>query len=493
MTATAPHLLHGLRRFTTLALLLALAGCAAPQKRADRGDPLSPVVLEKMQAAQIPEDALGGVVLRVSDGRVLWSREAARPMQPASTIKVLTSIVALETLKPSYRAKTLMTTAAAKAGDVLRGDIALIGQGSSDFDDKALAAMLRKLRAEGVGVIEGDLILDREFFQPPREYASAPAFDEAPEFRYNIVPDALLLNSNLNPLALASNDNELRIVFGPSMDRVQFVSGMTLVDKPCAEWEDWWKIPRVEKMPDETIRVTLLGEFPKRCEAQTEINVLDRTDYAERLFRSLWRELGGSWRGRAREAVAPKDARTIATHESRSFAEVNRDINKRSDNALTRIAYLTLGVRDAVVPSAIAADAKVRAWLASKNIDTTGLVIENGSGLSRKEMIAPLTLANTLRAAHASPWANEFMMSLPIVGVDGAMHNRLLETRAALTAQLGRMKTGGLRNVTSVAGYLPAANGEAIAVVLIFNHDNARGAKGRAVLDELMREFLQKF
>jgi serine-type D-Ala-D-Ala carboxypeptidase/endopeptidase (penicillin-binding protein 4) len=85
------------------------------------------------------------------------------------------------------------------------------------------------------------------------------------------------------------------------------------------------------------------------------------------------------------------------------------------------------------------------------------------------------------------------MMSLPIVGIDGAMRNRLNDTKAI---EWGRMKTGGLRNVTSVAGYLPDASnkneGETLVVVLFLNHDNARGAKGRAVLDEIMKGFVQR-
>jgi serine-type D-Ala-D-Ala carboxypeptidase/endopeptidase (penicillin-binding protein 4) len=77
---------------------------------------------------------------------------------------------------------------------------------------------------------------------------------------------------------------------------------------------------------------------------------------------------------------------------------------------------------------------------------------------------------------------------LPIVGIDGGMRNRLKETNAV---ERGRLKTGGLRNVTSVAGYLPSAKGEMMVVVLFLNHDNARGAKGRAVLDEQMKILMQ--
>jgi serine-type D-Ala-D-Ala carboxypeptidase/endopeptidase (penicillin-binding protein 4) len=480
-------------RATSLAMLVATLSACATLDHSGRESAIAETAIAQMREHDIPEGALGGVVLRVADGRVLWSRNGERAMQPASTIKVLTSIVALETLKPAYRGQALLTTNATQRGDTLDGNLALVGRGSTDFDMKALQGMLRALRAHGVSRIAGDVILDREFFQPPRPYENVTPFDEAPEFQYNLIPDALLLNFNLTQLSLSSNETSLRIVSSPVFDAVEFVSEMTLVDKPCSEWEDLWKIPRVEKNASSAIRVVLLGEYPKNCNANTQINILDRTDYAERAIRSLWRELGGTWSGRAREGVAPKDSRTIAMHESRTLAEVNREINKRSDNPLTRIAYLSLAATRAdetngAQSTTARAEKVVRNWLRSKNIDDTSLVLENGSGLSRTEMISPMTLAQTLREAHRSVWANEFLMSLPIVGIDGAMRNRLKDTSAL---ERGRMKTGGLRNVTSVAGYLPNARGDTMVVVLFLNHDNARGAKGRAVLDAQMREFIE--
>lgn len=493
----------GAHRFIALFAVIVVSGCAHLQMPQSSASAVAEPALAKLREAHIPEDALGGVVLRLRDGRVLWQRQATRAMQPASTIKVLTSIVALETLKPSYRPKTTLVTRAEQRGETLRGDLALIGGGADELSIDVLESMLRTLRAQGVRVIEGDLIVDREFFQPPRPYEGVAPFDESPEFRYNVIPDALMLGSNLNQLAIASDEKDIRVVYGPLMEQVQFVSEMTLVEKSCALWEDDWKIPRVEKLASGEIRVALLGTFPKNCSIATEINIIDRTDYVERVTRALWKSLGGEWSGRAREGIASTrnanagdpPVRTIASFDSRTLAEFNRDINKRSDNAMTRTAYLTLGALAKDAPTdaqkgqatAQRADAVVRAWLREKGIDAAGLVIENGSGLSRKEMISPMTLAQTLRAARASPWANEFLMSLPIVGIDGAMRNRLKDTPAN---EIGRMKTGGLRNVTSVAGFLPDKNGDTLVVVLFLNHDNARGAKGRAVLDELMKGFI---
>ena len=251
-------------------------------------------VASKHHNAKLPPEALGVLVVRASDGAVVLEHFADRSLQPASTLKVLTSIVALERLGPAYRGRTELRTNAERKDDVLRGDVALRGLGDPDLDWRALQAMLQTLRFSGVRVITGDLILDRTYFQPSRPELGAPPFDESPEFRYNVIPDALLLNSNLMQLEIASDDAGLRIGVTPVLDRVSFESDMQIVDKPCADWEDFWKPPALTKTDDGRIRITLKGEFPRNCPAKTEINLLDRVDFADRLFRSVWAGLGGT-------------------------------------------------------------------------------------------------------------------------------------------------------------------------------------------------------
>jgi serine-type D-Ala-D-Ala carboxypeptidase/endopeptidase (penicillin-binding protein 4) len=463
--------------------------------------------LALLRAGAMSNDAIGIAVVRVANGRVAFQHNGAVAMQPASVMKVLTSAVALDTLTPPYRGRVEMRSVGVVQNGVLMGDVVLKGFASPDFDTQALRAMLVTLTHQGVNEIRGDLILDRSFFNPPRVDIDVPPFDESPEFRYNVIPDALLLNSNLQQMEITSDDTATKITATPVLDRVNVVSEMVLVDKPCSEWEDLWKIPRVEKSDNGDIRITLQGEFPKRCPLTTAISVLDRIDFADRLFRTQWSELGGRFTGVTRDGSMPNDTKLIALHQSRTLAEFNRDINKRSDNPMTRLIYLTLGTDAANAASAIKAipegdakkaspstassntttvqraDATVRAWLAQRRIDASGLVIDNGSGLSRTERITPLTLAHTLRAAHQSPWAPEFLMSLPIVGIDGAMKNRLTDTSAVARA---RFKTGYIKNVITVAGYIPDARGELHAVVVMLNHENVKGREGRVVLDAVL-------
>jgi serine-type D-Ala-D-Ala carboxypeptidase/endopeptidase (penicillin-binding protein 4) len=500
-------------RFVTAALarcgaLIAvafLAGCATPSvmslsfsgadSTAQRARHALPDRVAKLlQDAKLPADALGVTVMRQSDGAILLDHGGNVSLQPASTLKVLTSIVALEQLGPTYRARTELRTAAERTGDALRGDIVLRGFGSPDFDWRALQAMLQTIRLAGIREISGDLILDRSYFQPARADLGVPPFDESPEFRYNVIPDALMLNSNLMQLEITSDQTSMRVGLATPLDRVTVVSDMKIVDKPCADWEDFWTLPDVRREPDKDggrIRVTLKGEFPRSCPVTTQISVLDRVDFADRLFRSLWASLGGSFSGIARDGVSPDRTRLLAEHQSRTLAEFNREILKRSDNPMTRLAFLALGARSkaAVQPARSAAttaslgEQAIRDWLREKKIDSAGLVLENGSGLSRSERIAPTTLAGVLRVAKQSRWAPEFLSAFPIIGVDGAMRRRLADGPAV---GLGRIKTGGLRNVVSVAGYMPDANGEPCVVVAILNHDDAKSAVGKPIVDAVL-------
>ena len=458
--------------------------------------PLPEKTVELLRAASIPEDELGAVAIRLADGAIVLAHGAQRSLQPASTLKLLTAIVGLERLGPTHRGRAELAATAEIFGGRLHGDLFLRGGGSPDFDWQALQRLLQLLRFQGVGRISGDLVLDRQLFQPPRGDIGVPPFDESPEFRYNVIPDALLLNTNLLQLDLASRARSLRARMIPALDRVSIAVGdMRLVDRPCAQWEDGWRPPTVEHRGGGRIRIVLHGEFPANCTAATSISVLDRVLYADRLFRTLWRELGGTFRGKVRDGATPPGARVLALHTSRTLAEYVRDINKRSDNPITRQLYLTLGTLPEAGAAAAAvstadtaarADNVVRDWLAARGLAADGLVLENGSGLSRRERIPPSLLAGVLVAAARSDWAPEFAATLPIVGVDGGMGRRLRESPAASKS---RIKSGTLRNVVGVAGYVPDATGQVCAVVAIINHepwDEAGRRAGRAALDSVI-------
>jgi D-alanyl-D-alanine carboxypeptidase/D-alanyl-D-alanine-endopeptidase (penicillin-binding protein 4) len=445
--------------------------------------------------ANIPEDALSALVLRGDS--VLLSHLAERPMQPASTMKLVTTLVGLEQLGPVFRGRTELRTAGTVTNGVLKGDLVLRGGADADFSGEALENMLRALRYQGIRKIEGKLVLDRGLFSPARSDIGVPPFDEYPEAYYNVIPDALMVNKNMLQIDMRSTGKRLQLAMQPALDRVSVKSDMKLVEGDCAKWEDGWKLPEAVRQDDGRIQVVLHGTFPKNCVASNSINVVDRDDYLDRLFRLKWKQLGGKLSGKAIEGATPPDARLLAEHASRTLPEIVRDINKPSDNTLARTVFLSLGslepdpaLGSRPLPLAgngqttyVRADQAVRNWMRAHSIDDSGFVIENGSGLSRIERISPMQMGGLLKAGLRSSWAPEYQASMPIVAVDGTMRRRLKDSPAAGHA---RLKTGTLNNVVAVAGYVPDAAGRQCVLVAMINNDQIGNGRGRKVLDGLV-------
>ena len=456
-------------------------------------------VANALRSTTIPDNALSVLVLR--DNQTVLSHLADRPMQPASTMKLVTTLIGLDTLGPVFRGRTELRSSGELQGDVLKGDLVLRGGADADLSTESLTTMLRALRYQGIRTIQGHLVVDRQLFNPARTDIGAPPFDESPEAYYNVIPDALLINRNMLQLDLRSTKGGLKISVQPELEGVSVTSDMKLVDGNCAQWDAGWKLPEAQPQAGGRIKVVLHGTFPKNCVASYSINTVDRQDYVDRLFRATWKGLGGTVSDTTVEGATPADARLLAEHVSRALPEIVRDTNKPSDNALARTLFLSLGALapDPVlgsieaVPAGMPAgpqpstftrtDATIRAWMRARGIDDAGLVLENGSGLSRIERITPVQMAGVLLAGQRSNWAPEFQASMPIVAIDGTMRRRLHDSPAAGRA---RMKTGTLKNVVALAGYVPDASGRQCVVVAMINSDLVSNGRGRMVLDTLV-------
>ena len=466
-------------RSALCALLAALATAASSAARAELPAPLA----RQLADLGVPADAVGLVVAPVAPGPRYIAHQADRPLQPASTMKLVTTLVALEQLGPAWRGRTRLLASGPVVGGVLHGDLIL--QGEADMDLSADA--LRAARHRGLAEVRGALVLDRSAFQPTRLDQGLPPFDDAGEFGYNVIPDALLVNDNLLRVDVFADERGLQVLPITRLHGVRVTHEMQLVDGDCSRWDDGWLPPQVRPPgPGRQMDVVLRGSWPVRCERTLSLNVIERNDYIARLVRQLWADLGGRWRGPVREGVAPADARVLAERQSRPLSELVRAINKPSDNAFSRTLFLALGRAapgDAAEPTLQRADRAVRTWFRDRGIDDAGLVLDNGSGLSRTERLTAAQLEAVLRAGLASRWAPEFLASLPIAGVDGTLRRRLSASAAAGQA---RLKTGTLRNVVSLAGTMTDAAGQPLVLVAVFNHDAVKPAAFRPVADALV-------
>ncbi|MCV2360256.1 D-alanyl-D-alanine carboxypeptidase/D-alanyl-D-alanine-endopeptidase [Paucibacter sp. TC2R-5] len=464
-------------------LSLALGGCAGM-----RAAPTLPAeVTQAMAEAGVAQATLGVVAYPLHHRTRALQLNAELAMQPASTMKIVTTLVALDRLGPNARGRTDLLAAAPLVGDVLQGPLYLRGGADTDLDWGALQMLLRELREQGVREIQGGLVVDRSLFRPARLDIGLAPFDEAPEFAYNAVPDALNLGGAVLSFRLSADAATLRARVSPAWPGIELdTSAMTLNDKPCKDWDEDWLTPQVSST-SQGQRIQLGGAFPRNCRQTTELNLLDRQWLTAQALRQMWRELGGVMGGAVeldREAVTPSDARLLASHQGRPLAEVLRGMMKRSDNLLTRLTYLRLGAAAAQPGEVtrVAAERAVRDWFAAKGLDSAGLVLDNGSGLSRSERIKPAQLAAVLAQAWDSPHAPELLTTLPVAGVDGTLSRRF---KGAPAEGRARMKTGTLNEAVALAGYVRDAQERPWVVVVMLNGPDT-GAKGRPVLDALV-------
>ena len=479
-----------------LLLAVLLAGVVTAASAAD--DELPQVVAGALQRAQIPDSAVGVFVQRVgatepvrpgedpapkvvrgrSDLQPMLSLHADRPFNPASTMKLVTTYAALELLGPAFTWKTVLATSAAQTGTALEGDLVLRGAGDPKLVFEGLWLMLRQLRSRGIRTIHGDLVLDRGLFEPA-PYDPA-AFDGEPNKPYNVGPDALLLNFKSVTLRFLPDDGrrEVRVSMEPALADVA-VGTIPYADGPCGDW-------RARAMPDFTRadRVGFAGVYPGECGEQTwNVALMDHRQYVGALFRALWTELGGTLTGTVRDGTTPLDARVLVEHESPSLAEAVRDINKYSNNVMARELFLSMAAEVSRQPAnADRAQRVVRGFYSGKNLALPELVMENGSGLSRRERISAQSMARVLQAAWSSPVMPEFIASLPLVGFDGTMRRRLNQRSVAGQAHI---KTGTLADARAVAGYVLAASGRYYVVVVLINHANA--GRAQATQDALLQ------
>jgi D-alanyl-D-alanine carboxypeptidase/D-alanyl-D-alanine-endopeptidase (penicillin-binding protein 4) len=463
-----------------LLCVLALTGCATLQ--GDRT--LPPTVIAALEKAGMTDQVLGIVAYPLTNRSGGLRLHQSRPMQPASTMKLVTDIVALERLGTNERSSTDVLAAEKPQFGVISGPLYLRGGADTDLDWGSLWGLLRQLREQGVTHIQGGLVVDRNLFNPPRLDVGVSPFDEAPEFEYNVVPDALNLNTSLVEFVFQSDDKKLTVRTSPILaGLVLDTSTFALNDDACHKWESTWKVPLVQ-MSEGSQRVDFQGQFPKNCTQHVNLSLLDRQWVTVAVVRQLWIQLGGQISGPDVEGSTPANAMVLASHLGRPFTEASRQMLKRSDNPLARLTYLRVGAKAARSGEATldAAARSVNEWFVAKGIPTEGLIMDNGSGLSRSERITAQQLAATLEAAYNGPYAPELLASLPVAGVDGTLTRRFKGTTAEGRA---RLKTGTLRNAVGLAGFVSDQQNRVWVVVALLNDDNA-SSKGRPVLDSVI-------
>ncbi|TSE19484.1 D-alanyl-D-alanine carboxypeptidase DacB [Tepidimonas alkaliphilus] len=469
-------------------LLLALSAAAADgliglrqTAHAEQTPHLPPGVETALQRARLPATALAAVVAdAVPGGALRLAHRAEAETNPASVMKLVTTAAALDLLGPAWTWRTrIYTTGALEPGGTLRGDLIVRGGGDPRLVAERLWLLLRRVRGLGIRHVAGDLVLDRTAFAlPPHDPA---AFDSEPLRPYNVGPDALLINFGAQVLTFTPDPaaGVARVQVEPPLADVAFPEAVPLAEGPC---EDWRAALRADWTDARQPR--LAGRYPAACgERAWPLAYPEPTAFAGRAIAGTWAAVGGTLGGRVRDGATPAKARLRLTWPSPPLAEVVRDVNKLSQNAMAQHVLLALAWAgrdpDEAPATWEAARAALQSWWRQRlGPDAPAPRVVNGAGLSRDERVTAGALARLLQWTWSQPWGPDFAATLPRLGVDGTL------ARWADRGVAAHLKTGSLADVQALAGYVHRPDGTRRVVVAVINHPQAQ--QGRDALRALV-------
>ena len=401
-----------------------------------------------------------------------WRTHVIR--KPASVIKLLTTYSALLNLGFDYRWETKFYYTGKIRNGILRGDFYVKASGDSTLSTKDLYDIVSQVRARGIRKIQGNIVIDRTLFKVSSRNNSG--FDKNKYSPYNAMPDAMMFNKRKSTFCITPHSKRAKIVKDVPDGSYKIVNKLRIVGGSCRRGRSW---PRVSIKTNSSSRSTIFlsGKLSRNCGTRKICKVISMPHRAfyyglkEKLLES-----GIKVTGTLKLRRVPKKAKYLFSHYSEPLESVISTIAKKSDNLMARQLFLTLGATLYSPPSTLYKSRKaVERTLKKYHILEGRTYIENGSGLSRSAQITAKSLANLLNHAYKN-YGERWMNTLSIAGIDGTIHNRF-----KYSTVFGRawMKTGTIKGVKNIAGYVEGASGQRYVVVVLVNdrHAHAYGAK----------------
>ena len=440
-----------------------------------------------LRSSGLPLSSLGAYARAIDDATPLVAVNAESAYAMASTTKVVTSLAALDLLGVNFRWRTFAFLRGTLVEGTLLGDLLIVGGGDARLRSSELRDWFRELRAQGLKRVAGDIVLDRfAFALSESDFANTPP--PSTGRAYHVRPDAFAIDEGLLHVGIeAAHGAQAAVTLEPPLAGVHIANKVTMRGGCTAGAR------LVEDARGPMLEVN--GAWSANC-GRRELTLVPSApaQFTTRALAGLWAEAGGELSGQVVErtrgvgdslipvAADGKPLLPWSVHLSDPLPVVLHDMNKSSNNVTARHLMLALS-RGFPLKAATLTDAQARMheWLLRQGLAAGDVQVENGSGLSRGERAKPRALAQLLENAWHAPRAREFVLSLPVAGMDGTLQHRMQGTAAEGHAFL---KTGTLLDTRALAGYVQGASGKIYTIALMVNHPEA--ARATPALDRFV-------
>ncbi len=430
-------------------------------------------VTAALNAENLPDAFWGVYVQNLQTGAVIVSQNADKNLMPASNLKLLTVATALDALGPDYRYITRLYfdgTAGGEAGDsTLSGDLILRGSGDPTFGSMLagpdpLRAWAWQLRAMGVNRIEGRLIGDDDVIDD-QPYANGWDINYIATEDWAQSAGGLTFRDNLVTLAMAgTTPGEPATVTTDPAGYVEVTGDLT------TRGRRGYNPLRIRRTVG-TNQIQVQGSVSSRYEGAARIPIQDPTAFTLHAFAERLRDAGIEVAAEIVDAdnldePPSYESDPVLVHLSPPLLDILTTINHKSSNLYAEQVFRTFSSNG----GATGGERRMMVFLEEAGIDTEGLAVRDGSGLSRKNLLAPETLGEMLAYIYRSPMRDAFVATLPHGGEEETT------LRYRLPGLPVRAKTGALEHVRALSGYAAGPDGTPYVFVAIANNFTSRSS-----------------
>ncbi len=471
--------------------------------------------------------AFWGILITDRDtGETLYELNADKFFTPASNAKVFTSALVLSTLPRDFRFHTTLETTGQLGSDGrLVGDLILVGHGDPDFSnrkfpyagkierecaaDAPLVDMVNQAVAKRLREVDGDVVADDSYF-PYDPYPAGWSVGDL-FFTFGAPISALAFNDNSFSIEVSPSAHEGDVasaILEPAAASGGFVQQIST--GPSGGKPDF----SVARRPGQNF-ILLRGSIPAgHAPIKLDFAMTDPEETAADTLKQILEARGikvtGSVRVKHAEPPRPFDPATVpaggalglspepvasnsnaagivhvlilADHVSPSLLESIGVTNKVSQNLHAELFLRTVARETTGIGSTDAGLWVEQNFLKALGIEEGEVVLSDGSGLSRDDLVTPRAVIQLLRYVSQQPWGADYIATFPIAGVDGTLENRMKDTAAS-----GRVlaKTGSLEHVRAMSGYATTVHGEHLVFTIFGNTNSPHGHDATAAIEAI--------
>ncbi len=417
---------------------------------------------------------IGIYIESLKDGQVVFENNPFKLMIPASNLKLFTTAAALVNLGPQFRYSTPIFANGSQTDSVLKGDLIVKGSGDPSISGRfyhgdklfVFKSWADSLKHRGITVIQGNLVGDNRFFKKPSMGEGWNWDDES--YWYAAHTSALAFNDNCIDFKIwpQKPGQKVRFTLFPADDSVKIINNAITVDS----------------LGDSTLSITRMngrsvylikGTLPVTADTVRESATVQRpADYFLRTLFKVLRQNGINIKGGIKiisenDSLNYRSQTPLFVHKSPPLSDLIHVVNKVSHNFYADQLLKTMGAKFNHEGSFKAGCKFVKNWLESIGVAPQYFFNVDGSGLSRKNFVAPVATAILLKTLYRHPYFKYYYDSLPVAGVDGTIHNRMKGTLAAGNVHA---KTGYVQRMRALSGYVNIGKKDPMIFVMMFNN-----------------------